>query len=891
LVILPLETDGSNHLAWKMRISNAAGSWRYFVDAITGQVLFRYSAARFACLAAGNITGMVYDVDPRQGPLVSRPFKNQYVYASAPPVQSLTDGAGAYCSPTAGKISMSLQGPYVSIGQSRGPGAHYDNGSGVWSTAATPVSSPHPYSANSVSVSTIDLTNIAPTAASFLPVFSSFHVGTFGGGAVEGSGDIIQDDQLVIYDGNNNAVANYVGDRAPFNGAEVHTRVMHLGLLAKSGGTGTGYDVAISSYLTLVGPTSNGAPDHTWSNTDTPQNLHSELSLFYHLNKMHDYFTADVDSLNVAPITKPVVAMAHVGPNLVNAFYDPDYDALFFGDVSGQAPSDAFADDATVPHHEYTHYVVEKIWSIQNYGQAGTISEANADYFSASSLNDSSIGVYVVGQLGGSGPLRELDTTKPGATNFSLCDASVTPGCLTPWQGEIHDDSPFISQALWDIRRDRMLPANLGAVAGQSCADNLEFQSLLFFPESFQELYEAMLKVDQLGIVAACGPANNSQSIISSAFNAHVGILIGAARGDAYEPNDGFERATDISTIAAVSATISPAADTDFYSFGAGAGAVQVTLDLPSSGTGLYKAYQLKLYNVSRKEVASAAPLYDGFGTLDGVCDANDCNSTQNRVQVNYNNPAGGLLYVEVVGGDSLFGSNSAVNSTTPYLLRVSFPGTSALSGSVVTAKFDKDVIGFTVNTSTFVSRQDWKFSSAQLRDQSQNPMTGTQTHTIPLVGDYLNFVSSLSARGQITGSVQLSTGFAARFPSVGTVYLEVFAADALGKISSMGLSNPLNLSASQAELTAYNNLFNPTLAQKATVKYAVTGAGHLTVKMYTITGRLVRTLYDGDVSAGKGSLDWNGSNSQGSVVASGVYVVRAVGPGLSSTQKIVVVK
>ncbi|MDE2509655.1 MAG: hypothetical protein KGL74_00915, partial [Elusimicrobia bacterium] len=669
LVIVPLETDGKNHLAWKMRVSGAGASWRYYVDALTGQVLFRYSVDEFiACLTSGVVSGMVYDQDPTAGPLVSRPFNNQYVYVSAPPQRMLTAtdstyGGGFFCSPTQGKVSMSLQGPYVSVGETRGAGAHYDNGGGVWNTVSTPVSSPHPYRANTVTVSTIDLSVAEPNAVSFLPIFSTFHVGVFDGGSGEGTGDIVQDDQLYEYDGSDNPVGAYIGDRAPFRGAEVHGQKMHLALRALSGGTNSGYDVAISSYLTLNNASQDGAPlsSHTWTNADTGENLHSEMSLFYHLNKMHDYFVSDVDSQGAAPLIKPVVAMAHFGPNLVNAFYDPDFDGLYFGDVSSLAPSDAFADDATVPHHEYVHYVVEKIWSIQNYGQAGTISEANADYFSASSLNDSSIGTYVVGALGGSGALRELDTTKPGAVNYSLCDPTATPGCATPWLGEIHDDSPFISQALWDIRRNRI--AALGYANGRSCADNLEFQALLFFPESFSELYAAMLKVDQMGIIPACGGANASQAIISQAFGAHVGILISAGRGDAYESNDGFETATDISTIPALSATISPAADTDFYSFGAGAGLVQITLALPNVGNGFYKAYQLKLYDASRHQVAGAAPPYNGFGTLDGICDNADCQTTANSVAINYNNPAGGLLYVQVIGGDALNGSSSGVNS------------------------------------------------------------------------------------------------------------------------------------------------------------------------------------------------------------------------------------
>jgi hypothetical protein len=81
-------------------------------------------------------------------------------------------------------------------------------------------------------------------------------------------------------------------------------------------------------------------------------------------------------------------------------------------------------------------------------------------------------------------------------------------------------------------------------------------------------------------------------------------------------------------------------------------------------------------------------------------------------------------------------------------------------------------------------------------------------------------------------------------------------------------MSNPLNLTATRAELTAYNNVFNPARGQKATVKYATLAAGRITIKLYTVTGTYIATLLDADMPAGRGSLDWDGRNVSGSVVA-----------------------
>jgi Zn-dependent metalloprotease len=889
LVVLPLERTGRTHLAWKVRVRATHASWRYYVDAMTGQVLFRYNNLRFAppvCLTSGVVAGMVYDIDPTTTPVqVRRHFNNLDVYVAdaSTKATTYTDGTfgpGFFCSGVIGKVSMSLQGPYVNVSQFRGPSVHYDNGAGVWSTIATPVSSPHPYSNDSIHVTTINLTGTVPAGqVKFLPIFTAFNVGGFSGENASdvSGGDITDDDQLVFYDSQDKPVASYIGNRGPFKGAAVHGKILHMALKSNESGTQHGYDVVLSSYLTVTSPFTYGAAgsSHTFTAADAPVGLASEQNLFYHLNAMRDYFFNDVNRSSQAPVVKPVVTMAHVGPNLVNAFYNPEYDNLFFGDVNTLAPSDAFTDDATVPRHEYTHYLVEKIWPIQNFGQAGALSEAFADYYAASSLDMSSIGRHVVAVLGGSGVLRELDCNK----DPSRCRTMGTPGS---WVGEIHDDSEALGQALWEIRANRI--SALGYANGRSCADGLLWEALFYFPESFDELFDAMRRVDAEGRVTACGGAATAQAAINAAFATH-GLIFGG--GDGFERNDGFETAVDLSTQPAVDASIFPEGDSDFFSFGAGPGLVKVTLSLPASA-GYYKAYQLKLFDRSRRLVASAAPPYDGINTIDGLCDQHDCTTTSSKVVLQYNNPAGGLLYVQVVGGDGVFGSHSGVSSNDPYGLRLEYSGASALSGSIVSAVFDQDLISYSVDVASFVRVQDWRFAYAQLRDHAQNVLPNTRTDQ---PGAFLTFLSSANGLGRITGQTRLGAGFGSRFPAAGTVHLEVFAYNVTGSTSSMGLSNPLNLTADATELTAYNNIIDPARGQKATVKYAVSGTGRLTIKLYTATGIHVATLFDDRVTAGKGSVDWDGRNLSGSVAASGIYVIRAEGPGLSKTQKIAIVK
>jgi Zn-dependent metalloprotease len=888
LVVLPLENEERPRLAWKLRVRGPAASWRYFVDAQTGAVLFRYNNLRFVCLTSGTVSGMVYDVDPSSTPgPVQRPFNNQWVYIADGSTRAITggdaiNGEGFYCAGTQGKAVMSLQGPYVNVSNYRGANAHYDNGSGAWATWPTPLSSPHPYPNASTLVSTINLTASVPLAVKFLPIFTNFHVGEFSGGDVSDAvgGDITDDDQLTITDAAGDPIASYVGNRGAFNGAAVHGKVMRLVLRSNSAGQQHGYDVSLSSYLTVTSPFTYGAPgtsSHVWLPANSPANLRGEMSLFYHLNAMRDYFFNDVNRTSAAAVSRPVHAMAHVGPNMLNAFYNPDYDNLYFGDVNTTTPQDLFTDDATVIRHEYVHYLVEKIWPIQNFGQAGAISEAIADYYAASSLNNSAIGAFVVQGLGGSGALRELDCQKPGQSCRILTS--------TNWAGQIHDDSIYIGQAFWDIRRDRVNA--LGYSAGRSCADGLIWQALLYFPESFAEFHDALRRVDADGRVTACGGAGTAQAAINTAFASH-GLILGG--GDNYEDNDGFQTAVDISSIGTVSATLNPSGDVDTWSFGAGSGLVRATLRLPSFG-GFYKAYQLKLYDRAQRLVASAAPPYDGFDTVDGICEAFNCTTTASQVVLQYNNPSGGQLYLQVLGGDALLGSNSGVNSATPYSLSVEFPRSGALSGSIVSASFDADTISFSVDVTSFVSTQNWRFAYAQLRDHAFQAVPNSRTSVPAAPGDYLLFVSSANGAGRITGSARLAPGFAARFPALGTVHLEVFGYNVSGSTVSLGLSNPMNLTATGAQLTAYNNVFNPARGEKATIKYATTAPGRVHIRLFTVSGRYVATLLDSFQSAGKGSVDWDGRNISGSVVASGIYLIHIEAPGIRRTQKVAIVK
>ncbi|MCL4510290.1 MAG: T9SS type A sorting domain-containing protein, partial [Bacteroidetes bacterium] len=79
-----------------------------------------------------------------------------------------------------------------------------------------------------------------------------------------------------------------------------------------------------------------------------------------------------------------------------------------------------------------------------------------------------------------------------------------------------------------------------------------------------------------------------------------------------------------------------------------------------------------------------------------------------------------------------------------------------------------------------------------------------------------------------------------------------------------------------------YPNPFNPA----TTMSYKLSVSGHVTLKVYDILGREVRTLINDYQTAGVHSVRFDAQN-----LASGVYFYRLTAPGITQVKKMVVTK
>lgn len=84
-----------------------------------------------------------------------------------------------------------------------------------------------------------------------------------------------------------------------------------------------------------------------------------------------------------------------------------------------------------------------------------------------------------------------------------------------------------------------------------------------------------------------------------------------------------------------------------------------------------------------------------------------------------------------------------------------------------------------------------------------------------------------------------------------------------------------------------YPNPFNPT----TTISFNADQAGPAKLVISNIKGQVVRTLHDGNVSAGPNRLVWNGLDDAGRNVSSGIYFYRLEMGSRSETRKMLLVK
>jgi hypothetical protein len=84
-----------------------------------------------------------------------------------------------------------------------------------------------------------------------------------------------------------------------------------------------------------------------------------------------------------------------------------------------------------------------------------------------------------------------------------------------------------------------------------------------------------------------------------------------------------------------------------------------------------------------------------------------------------------------------------------------------------------------------------------------------------------------------------------------------------------------------------FPNPFNPS----TTIRFSMKAKGLVTVRIYDVSGRLVRALVEEVRDAGSHAVVWNGTNDLGAKAASGIYFYRMETEGFAATKKLVLLR
>jgi flagellar hook assembly protein FlgD len=104
---------------------------------------------------------------------------------------------------------------------------------------------------------------------------------------------------------------------------------------------------------------------------------------------------------------------------------------------------------------------------------------------------------------------------------------------------------------------------------------------------------------------------------------------------------------------------------------------------------------------------------------------------------------------------------------------------------------------------------------------------------------------------------------------------------DPLSGVDVAGLTNPILLG---------KNSPNP-FSEQTSIAYSVRRAGHVRLSVYTLRGRLVTDLVDGQVAPGSYAAEWDGRDRFGHDVGSGVYYYNLKYEKLTQVGKMIVLR
>jgi len=167
-----------------------------------------------------------------------------------------------------------------------------------------------------------------------------------------------------------------------------------------------------------------------------------------------------------------------------------------------------------------------------------------------------------------------------------------------------------------------------------------------------------------------------------------------------------------------------------------------------------------------------------------------------------------------------------------------------------------------------------WSLSAA-----APHAVPGTTAGVVPAAG-FMSVDLAVDAAGLADGTHQFDLVLTSDDPDNPALVLPVILE--VGTVTAVD-----DLPRAVVLVGAVPNPFNP----QTMVRFALPSSQHASLRVYDVSGRLVRQLTDAVLPAGQHDVRWDGRDRQGRAVASGTYFARLVAGGQEEVKSMVLVR
>ncbi|MBN1293760.1 MAG: T9SS type A sorting domain-containing protein [Candidatus Latescibacteria bacterium] len=108
-----------------------------------------------------------------------------------------------------------------------------------------------------------------------------------------------------------------------------------------------------------------------------------------------------------------------------------------------------------------------------------------------------------------------------------------------------------------------------------------------------------------------------------------------------------------------------------------------------------------------------------------------------------------------------------------------------------------------------------------------------------------------------------------------------------IGEIISTSVNEQEQPPESFSPITTYPNPFNPS----TTIEFTLPESGFASIFIYSLAGQKIRELAANFLTAGTHTLSWDGKDTNGNAVSSGIYIYRFQAGDYVKTGKMVMVR